>query len=255
MRRPGLITRLCCGVLFVLSGAAYADDRGLIPELVGGIINLDTGDTSNLGGVSVAYNSTGDEYRVVWFDSRIVGQNDVYAQRLATDGTLLGANVTIIAGSASQTDTAVAHNPTTNEYLITWRNQSGPPGSPGFNHAFGGIASATGGLIGGESDLSNAGLEATLAYNSAENEYFLEARNFAGGGVAGIYGKRVSATLRAPGATGFDKAYGRRVWVHLERPEDVNEAYIQDLRRRRQLAETCVESYLARRGKEERTSL
>ena len=194
MRQPGLISRLCCGLVLAVGSTAYAGDRGWMPELVGGIIDLDTGNTSNLGGVSVAYNSADNEYRVVWFDSRIVGQNDVYAQRLATDGTLLGANVTIIAGSASQTDTAVAHNPTTNEYLITWRNQSGPPGSPGFNHAFGGIASATGGLIGGESDLSNAGLEATLAYNSAENEYFLEARNFAGGGVAGIYGKRVSAT-------------------------------------------------------------
>jgi hypothetical protein len=180
-------------LVLAVSGAAYAGDRSLIPELVGDIIDLDTGETSNMGGVSTAYNSTDNEYRVVWFDSRITGQNDVYAQRVAADGGLLGTNVTIIAGSNSQTDTACAHNPTTNEYLITWRNQSDGPGSPGFNHAFGGIASATGGLIGSETDLSNAGLEATLAYNSVDNEYLLEARNFAGGGSAGVYGRRVAA--------------------------------------------------------------
>ena len=193
MKRSGLIARLCCGVVLVAGSAAYAGDRDLTPELVGGTIDLDTGVTSNMGGVSAAYNSTDNEYRVVWFDSRITGQNDVYAQRVATDGTLLGVNVTIISGSNSQTDTAAAYNPTANEYLISWKNQSDGPGSPGFNHAFGGIASATGGLIGSETDLSNAGLEATLAYNSADNEYFLEARNFAGGGTAGIYGRRVSA--------------------------------------------------------------
>jgi hypothetical protein len=192
MKRRDLIGGICGGLLAAVVGVAYAGD-GLIPELVGGIIDLDTGETSNMGGVSVAYNSTDDEYRVIWFDSRITGQNDVYAQRVGPSGELLGTNVTIIAGPASQTDTAVAYNPTANDYLITWRNQSGDPGSPGFNHTFGGIASATGGLIGGQTDLSNAGLERTLVYNSVESEYFLEARNFAGGGLAGIYGKRVSA--------------------------------------------------------------
>jgi hypothetical protein len=180
-------------------GVGYERDRGLAPELVGGPVDLDTGVTSNLGGVSVAYNSTDDEYRVAWFDSRITGQNDVYAQRVSASGGLLGANVTIIAGSSSQTDTAIAHNPTTNEYLITWRNQSGSPGSPGFNHTYGGVASATGGLLGSEADYSNAGLEATLAYNSVDDEYLVEARNFAGGGTAGIYGRRISAAGSAVG--------------------------------------------------------
>ncbi len=188
-----LTTRLCWGLVLIVSGAAYAGDRGLAPELVGGLVDLDTGNTSNLGGVSAAYNSTDDEYRVAWFDSRISGQNDVYAQRVDADGGLLGTNVTIISGSSSQTDTAIAHNPTTNEYLITWKNQSGGPGSPGFNHTYGGLASAAGGLLGGATDYSNAGLEPTLAYNSVDDEYLVEARNFAGGGSAGIYGKRVSA--------------------------------------------------------------
>ncbi|MFQ5806997.1 MAG: hypothetical protein ACE5I3_11160 [Phycisphaerae bacterium] len=192
MIRRALTRRLCYGMAFIISSMAYAQDCGMA-ELIGDNLDLDTGETTNVGGVSAAYNSGDNEYRVVWFDSRIVGQNDVYAQRVSPSGELLGPNVTIIAGSNSQTDTAVAYDPTNNQYFITWRNQSDGPGSPGFNHAFGGLASATGGLIGSEFDVSNAGLEATLAYNSTNNEYFLEARNFAGGGTAGIYGRRVSS--------------------------------------------------------------
>jgi hypothetical protein len=165
----------------------------LAVELIGENVDLSTGVTTNLGGVSVAYNSTDSEYLPVWFDSRISGQNDAYAQRVSASGVLVGDNITIISGSNSQTDTAVVHNSAQNQYLVTWRNQGGPPGSEGFNHAFGRIITASGGWLGREVDVSNGGLEATLAYNSTDDEYLLEARNFAGGGTAGIRGQRVSS--------------------------------------------------------------
>jgi hypothetical protein len=163
------------------------------PVLIGELLTLDDADVFNVGGVSVAFNTVDDEYRVAWFDSRIEGQNDVYAQRVGADGSILGDDVEIIAGPASATDSSIAHDPVNNRYLITWRNQSGPPGSPGFNHAFGAIASADGGLITSPDDLSSGGLEATLAYNAVDGEFFLEARNFAGGGTAGIRGRRIGA--------------------------------------------------------------
>ena len=47
----------------------------------------------------------------------------------------------------------------------------------------------------------------------------------------------------------FDKLYGRRVWVKLDGPEDVNQAFIKDLRKRRECAETAINDHLARRGK------
>jgi hypothetical protein len=178
---------------FIVGSASFALGDQLYPVLVGEIIDLDTGVTTNVGGVSAAFNSIDDEYRVVWFDSRISGQNDVYAQRVSPAGELLGDNVTIVSGSPSQTDTAVAYSPADNRYFITWQYQGGPPGSPGFNHAYGGLASATGGLIQTPFDVSNGGLEATLVYNSVSDQYFLEARNFAGGGVGGIRGQRISA--------------------------------------------------------------
>jgi hypothetical protein len=178
-------------VLFIV-GSVNADEPSYRARLVGEVVDLDTGETANLGGVSAAWNAADAEYRVAWFDSRIQGQNDVYAQRVSADGHLLGDNVTIISGDSSQTETSIAHDPARNRYLIKWKNQSGGPGSPGFNHSYGALASSAGGLIGDVLDISNAGLESTLLYNAISDEYFLTARNFAGGGVSGIYARRVS---------------------------------------------------------------
>jgi hypothetical protein len=183
-----------CGLVRSVSG-----DCELTANLVGDNLDLSTGITTNLSDVSVAYNSTDGEYLVVWFDSRISGQNDVYAQRVSAAGQLLGGNTTIISGSSSQTTTSVAYSPTDNRYLVTWKNQSGPPGSPGFNHTFNRVVSAAGSPLTREVDVSSGGLEATLAYNHADNEYFLEARNFAGGGSAGIYARRISSSGGALG--------------------------------------------------------
>ena len=193
MKRRRSITRLGCGLLCTITATLYADERGLTPVLIGDPLDLDTGEITNVGGLSAAYNSSDNEYRVFWFDSRIPGQNDVYAQRVSPDAQLLGDNVTIIAEPTSKTDTAVAYDPGNNRYFATWRYQSDGPGSPGFNHAFGGLVSATGGLLQDPFDVSNGGLEATLVFNTIASEYFLEARNFAGGGVPGIRGQRISS--------------------------------------------------------------
>ena len=189
------LVALCGGLLLVgaWSGMTEAAAGSLKLKLIGEPVDVDEGETTNVGGISVAFNSVDGEYCVVWYDSRIEGQNDVYAQRVSTAGSLLGGDVTIICDAASQTDTSVAYSPVDNRYLMTWHYQNGPPGSPGFNHTYGAIASAAGGLLTDPIDISNGGLEPTLVYNSAGNEYFLEARNFAGGGVGGIRGQRVSS--------------------------------------------------------------
>ncbi len=193
----------CCTIIMVAGSTVRAGDCELTAELVGENIDLADGVTTNIGGVSAAYNGTADEYLVVWFDSRITGQNDVYAQRVSASGMLTGGNTTIISGSNSQTDTSTAYSPVTNRFYVTWRNQGGPPGSSGFNHAFGRLVSALGLPIGSPIDVSNGGLEATLTYNDLEDQYFLEARNFAGGGISGIRGQRVSngGTLIGAGIT------------------------------------------------------
>lgn len=185
---------LCASLCILLAGIALASDPPLKAELDGSLIVLDEQSSTNIGGVGVAYNSVDDEFRASWYDSRISGQNNVYAQRVSAAGGLLGANTPIAEGTDSSTETAIAHDPVNNQYLITWKNQSGSPGSPGFNHRYGAIASATGGLTTTITDYSNAGFESTIAYNSTDGEFFFEARNFAGGGTSGIYGRRVATS-------------------------------------------------------------
>ncbi len=185
-------THFSFGVLALGALAAVAAGQSFVPVLVGTPVNVDSGVTTNTGGVSVAYNSRDAEYRIFWFDSRITGENDVYAQRLAPLGELRGENTPIAVGPASRTGTAAAYDPTNNDYLVCWQYQGGSPGSPGFNHAYGGIVSAAAGLVTPETDLSNGGLEATLAFDG--DQFFLEARNFAGGGPTGIRGQPISLT-------------------------------------------------------------
>jgi hypothetical protein len=185
-----LVCAFVCGLVRTVSG-----DCELTAKLVGDNLDLSTGITTTLSGVSVAYNSTDGEYLVVWHDTRISAHHDVYAQRVSATGRLLGGNTTIIAAPGWQTSPSVAYNMTDNEYFVTWRYQGvGGPGTPGWNHAFGRLISAAGAPLTHEVDVSNGGLGATLAYNNADNEYLLEARNFEGGGAEGIYARRISGS-------------------------------------------------------------
>jgi hypothetical protein len=81
----------------------------------------------------------------------------------------------------------VAHSPVANRYLVAWRTQHGGA----FNQGYGRVLTALGAPVTGQFFISNAGFECSLAYNSADDEFFHEARNFAGGGAAGIRGRRI----------------------------------------------------------------
>ena len=89
----------------------------------------------------IAYNSTSDEYLVVWHGDRVVGEREIYGQRVDADGTLLGGAFRIsdagvdddtlrdaqnpaVAYNATtdEFDPAAAHNPDTGEYLVVWQD-------------------------------------------------------------------------------------------------------------------------------------
>jgi len=136
--------------------------------------------------VPAAFNTQADEFLVGW--DQLVGTNwAVDDQRLSVDGTLLGENNTVIEGSDTFIEPAVAYNADANDYFITWRFQGADPGSPGFNNAFGRLVDASGNPVGDVVHVSNAGLEQTLVFNSVTSEFFHHARDFAGGGSPGIY--------------------------------------------------------------------
>ncbi len=176
---------------------AGGDPCPLRPQIGSLLITLDTGDTSNLGGYAVTYNSDDNEFLASWFDSRIEGQNDVYAQRIASTAALIGGNITVIAGQDSTTDTAVAYSPNEERYLITWRFQGGSPGSPNFNTTFGRLLNTQGTIASPVNLLSTAGHEASVAFNPVSNLFVHLGRAFASG-TSGIHSRAIDDASGIP---------------------------------------------------------
>ena len=147
-------------------------------------------DIAGVGTAPAAFNSQADEFLISW--DQLVGANwAVYDQRVAVDGTLLGENNPVIEGTDVFIEPAVAYNADTNQYFVTWRFQN-DPGLPGFNNAFGRLVDTSGIPAGDVVQVSNAGLEQTLVFNSVTGEFAHHARDFAGGGTPGIYFRRIA---------------------------------------------------------------
>ena len=159
--------------------------------LRGPILTLsESSDIAGVGTAPAAFNSQGDEFLIGW--DQLIGTSwAVYDQRLSVDGTLLGENNPIIEGTDIFIEPAIAYNADTNQYFITWRFQT-DPGSPGFNNAFGRLVDTSGIPAGDVVQVSNAGLEQTLVFNSVTGEFAHHARDFDGGGIPGIYFRRVA---------------------------------------------------------------
>jgi len=147
---------------------------------------------------SVAYNSTNNEYLVVWYgDDNIAllvdGEREIFGQRLnAATGEEVGANDFRISdmgpngdakfGAAGQ---AVAYNPTNNEYLVVWQGDDNTsPLVDGEREIFGQrLNAATGAEVGAKdfriSDMGPNGDtefdadKPAVAYNPTNNEYLV----------------------------------------------------------------------------------
>jgi hypothetical protein len=127
-----------------------------------GIVSIDT--------VPAAFNSQADEFLISW--DQFIAAWSVVDQRLAADGTLPGQNNTIMEGPDTVIEPAAAYNPDTNEYFVTWRCQ----GACLFNNAYGRLVDASGNPAGDVVQVSEAGLEQTLVFNSVTGEFCHHAR-------------------------------------------------------------------------------
>jgi hypothetical protein len=145
---------------------------------------------------AVAYNSTNDEYLVVWSGDDdtgglVDGEFEVYGQRVSATGTEIGANDFRLSDMGPDGDAsynahgpAVAYNNAGNEYLVVWHGDDDIGGLVDEEYEiFGQQVSATGTEIGANDfRLSDMGLDEdglydarspTVAYNSAGNEYLV----------------------------------------------------------------------------------
>ena len=105
--------------------------RRVTPEggLVGDEITV-SGATNAQYLPTVAYNPDDDEYLVAWSDRRSSGATDIYGQRVASDGTLIGMEISICTASGDQWNPAVAFGSTRGEYLVVWEDWRDNPAQP-----------------------------------------------------------------------------------------------------------------------------
>jgi cytoskeletal protein CcmA (bactofilin family) len=150
------------------------------------------------GDAAVAYNSTNNEYLVVWKGTDdtaplVGGESEIFGQRLnAATGAEVGANDFRISdmgpdgnGSFDAASPKVAYNSTNNEYLVVWvGDDNAAPLVDNEDEIFGQrLNAATGAEVGANdfriSDMGPDGNAAfdtfnpAVAYNSTNNEYLV----------------------------------------------------------------------------------
>jgi hypothetical protein len=180
IRRRAASTRLTAAILFV---AAFGGVAGAAPVVLeGGSVDLSTEVVTQRLAPEIAYNSQDDEYMAVWFDTRNPSNNDVFGQRLDSDGTLLGSNFPVIEFAEAQIDPAISYSPVVNRYLAVWRTQQ----SGSFNRGRGRLLEADGSQVGPDFLIGN-GLEMQLVYSPDADEWLSTGRS------PDIRGRRVTS--------------------------------------------------------------
>ncbi|MEW6581243.1 MAG: hypothetical protein AB1416_00595 [Actinomycetota bacterium] len=137
---------------------------------------------------AIAYNSTADEYLVVWLsdDTPLEGDTEVYGRRLTAAGAPAAARFrisdvdgTATFGASRDHRPAVAYNAMADEYLVVW---TGDETTDGEFEIIGHRVSAAGAPIGVDTRLSQMGTDGqtnaraimpTVAHNSSSNEYLV----------------------------------------------------------------------------------
>jgi hypothetical protein len=116
--KKGLALVLVAGVLAVgVPGAAMVAADGPL-----GIDFRISNQSVDAVSPAVAYNPQRQEYLVVWYNDR-AGNDDIQAQRLRANGSLVGGDFFIAAGSGAERRCPdVTYNSQRNEYLVVWEH-------------------------------------------------------------------------------------------------------------------------------------
>jgi hypothetical protein len=139
-------------------------------------------------GPDVAFNSTDDEYLVIWNGDGLSSDQEfeISGQLVSTSGAELGADFRITNAGIDGTTRggtqgpSLAYNSSDNEYLVVWQETGSP--SEYKREIFGQRLDADGGRLGGAFRISTTGADGdaerasnspVVAYNSASNEYLV----------------------------------------------------------------------------------
>ena len=147
----------------------------------------------------VVYNSSADEYLVVWEQTF---SDKIFGQRVGADGTLLDNLSTpedesdpaigfrVASCNLDDNSITLAHNPLTDEYLVVWSERYGDDANVIYGRRVGG----DGDLLGSDiqmSTLVGEDITPAAAYNAINHEYMVIWAKKDGGDFD-IYGRRVN---------------------------------------------------------------
>jgi len=171
------------------SGSADRDLQGqrvaADGALVGGLIAI-AGGVGDQERPAVTYNPDAGEYLVLWTDYGADPDGDVYARRVAANGTPLGDSFAVGATEALQDRPDVAYNDVEGLYLAVWRDRRGPA-----IYVYGQLISSSGVLSGSNFALyDGAGdnYDPRLAYSRPNNEFLAVWSRWS----ADLFGQRLS---------------------------------------------------------------
>ena len=70
----------------------------------------------------VAYDSHADQFLVLWHD--YTGWDNIYAQQVSTDGTMLDDDLDLITGTGNDINAALAYSTSTRQFMAAWQRQT-----------------------------------------------------------------------------------------------------------------------------------
>jgi hypothetical protein len=149
---------------------------------IGAYFQINGGASDDSRYAKLAYNSSDDEYLVVWQDERNQATRrwDIYGQRLTGDGTRIGANFRISGGAATAQEfhPTVTYNSTDNQYLVVWQDRRDDPTWVNGDDVYGQLLTADGIRIRGNFLISTGtdhtkNVQPAVVHNPTSNQYLV----------------------------------------------------------------------------------
>jgi hypothetical protein len=152
-------------------------------------------------------------------------EQDIFGQRIASDGTMIGPYITLRLKTGFQRDPHVAHDPVNNRYLVVWFHNTDAIKRQIFCRLFDSLGSPLGSELKLNEVDARENYDPRVAFNPVYNEYMVvwsDMRNYPGTGqdnkYKDIYGQRIDPD---------GNIIGVNIEVHVP-PDPVNNPNGQD---------------------------
>ena len=167
---------------------------------IGSKFLINNSDTDAQESIFVEWNSTDNEFFVVWYNNT---NYDIQARRVSTSGTLLGSQTTIYNSSSQARYISLEYNATDNEFLVTHGRYSGVPQLYAIRVNNTGSAITSSIIVNGTSPGGGSvgpSYENDVVWNSTNNEYLVTYNHYnnpapSAPNESNVYGVIISNTL------------------------------------------------------------